>query len=59
MDRISPLQRSENMKKIKGKDTSPEMAVRRLIRSLGFGYSLHEKNLPGKPDLVFKPNTRE
>jgi DNA mismatch endonuclease (patch repair protein) len=42
------------MRKIKDKNTSPEIAVRRLIRSLGFGYRLYDKYLPGKPDLVFK-----
>ncbi len=54
MDRISISQRSGNMRKIRGKNTSPEMAVRRLIRASGFGYRLHGKALPGKPDLVFK-----
>jgi len=54
MDRITLAQRSANMRKIRGKNTSPEMAVRRLIRDLGFGYRLHDKTLPGKPDLVFK-----
>jgi DNA mismatch endonuclease (patch repair protein) len=54
MDRITVSQRSANMRKIRGKDTSPERAVRRLIRALGFGYRLHGKELPGKPDLVFK-----
>ncbi|HIJ75616.1 MAG TPA: DNA mismatch endonuclease Vsr [Deltaproteobacteria bacterium] len=54
MDRITISQRSANMRKIRGKDTSPERAVRRLIRALGFGYRLHGKELPGKPDLVLK-----
>ena len=54
MDTITPAQISANMQRIKGKDTSPEVAVRRLIRSLGFGYRLHGKGLPGKPDLIFK-----
>lgn len=42
------------MSKIKGKDTSPEMAVRRLVYTLGYRYRLHRKELPGKPDIVFK-----
>lgn len=54
MDRITQAQRSANMRKIRGKNTSPEMAVRRLIRDLGFGYRLHDQTLPGQPDLVFK-----
>jgi len=46
--------RSENMRRIRSKDTSPEIAVRRLLRELGFtGYRLHRKDLPGKPDVAF------
>ena len=46
--------RSENMRRIRSKDTSPEIAVRRLLRGLGFtGYRLHRKDLPGKPDVAF------
>jgi len=41
------------MSKIRGKDTSPEMAVRRLVHRMGFRYRLHVPTLPGKPDLVF------
>jgi DNA mismatch endonuclease, patch repair protein len=44
--------RSFNMSRIKGKDTKPEMLVRRFLFSKGFRYKLHDKNLPGKPDLV-------
>jgi len=46
--------RSWTMSQVRGKDTSPEMAVRRLVRALGFGYRLHAKDLPGRPDLVFR-----
>src|SRR5258708_32237927 len=53
MDRLTPESRSENMRRIKGKNTKPEMAVRRLVCSLGYRYRLHRKDLPGKPDLVF------
>lgn len=42
------------MSRIKEKDTFPEMAVRRLVYALGYRYRLHRKDLPGKPDLVFK-----
>lgn len=52
-DRISKAKRSLLMAKIRSKDTTPEMVVRKLIHSLGFRYRLHEKGLPGKPDLVF------
>ena len=47
------MDRSENMRRIKNKDTKPEMIVRRLIHGMGFRYRLHNKNLPGKPDLTF------
>lgn len=48
------ISRSENMRRIRGKDTSPELTVRRLLRDLGFsGYRLHRKDLPGKPDIVY------
>ena len=42
------------MKGNKAKDTSPEMAVRRFLHGLGYRYRLHCKDLPGKPDLVFR-----
>lgn len=46
--------RSENMRRIRSKDTRPELAVRKLLRELGFpGYRLHRQELPGKPDVVY------
>lgn len=53
MDTISPEQRSRVMACVGQKHTAPEMAVRRLLHSLGYRYRLHAKNLPGSPDLVF------
>lgn len=47
-----PEIRSYNMSQIKGKDTKPEMLVRRFLHSKGFRYRLHVKTLPGKPDIV-------
>lgn len=47
-----PETRSYNMSRIKGKDTKPEMIVRRYLFSQGFRYRLHYKRLPGKPDIV-------
>ena len=41
------------MSKIRAKNTSPEIAVRRLVHGMGFRYRLHVAALPGKPDLVF------
>jgi DNA mismatch endonuclease (patch repair protein) len=37
---------------IRGKDTKPEMVVRRLVHRLGYRFRLHKRTLPGKPDLV-------
>jgi DNA mismatch endonuclease (patch repair protein) len=47
-----PKTRSYNMSRIKGKDTRPEMIVRKFLFSKGFRYRLHDKKLPGKPDIV-------
>lgn len=52
-DRMSPERRSWLMSRIKGKDTLPEIAVRRLAHCLGFRFRLHRRDLPGTPDLVF------
>jgi DNA mismatch endonuclease, patch repair protein len=45
--------RSYNMRQIKGKDTKPEILVRKYLFANGLRYRLHDKKLPGKPDLVF------
>jgi DNA mismatch endonuclease, patch repair protein len=45
--------RSAIMRAVSSTDTAPELAVRTLIHSLGFRYRLHDKRLPGKPDIVF------
>ncbi len=47
------MSRSENMARIKNKDTKPELYIRKLLWSVGFRYKLHSKSLPGKPDLYF------
>ena len=44
--------RSYNMSRIKGRNTKPEMLVRRFLHANGFRYKLHDKSLPGKPDIV-------
>lgn len=49
-----PKIRSYNMSRIRGKDTKPEMVVRRFLHSNGFRYGLHNKNLPGTPDIVLR-----
>jgi DNA mismatch endonuclease (patch repair protein) len=45
--------RSAVMRAIKSRDTSPELAVRALLRPIAPGYRLHRGNLPGKPDIVY------
>jgi DNA mismatch endonuclease (patch repair protein) len=48
------MSRSENMRCIRSKDTAPELTVRKVLRSMGFtGYRIHQKDLPGKPDIAF------
>lgn len=54
MDKLSPGDRSENMRRIRSRDTGPELDVRRYMHSRGLRFRLHRKDLPGKPDLVFK-----
>ena len=51
-DIVSPDKRSKMMAGIKGKDTRPEILIRKALHRQGFRYSLHRKDLPGKPDLV-------
>ena len=51
-DVYGPEKRSAVMRRVKGRDTAPELAVRRLIWSLGGRYRLHRADLPGKPDIV-------
>lgn len=52
VDVVSPEVRSRMMSGIRGKDTKPEMIVRRGLHAMGFRYKLHDKRLPGRPDLV-------
>lgn len=51
-DTISAERRSWNMSRIRGKDTQPEKQLRSLMHRAGFRFRLHDKNLPGKPDIV-------
>lgn len=46
--------RSYNMSQIKGKDTKPEMIVRKFLHAHGFRYRLHDRRIPGKPDITLK-----
>jgi len=51
-DVVDPATRSRMMAGIRSKDTKPELVVRRGLHALGFRFRLHERSLPGKPDLV-------
>jgi DNA mismatch endonuclease (patch repair protein) len=54
VDSLSPKERSIVMARVRSKNSRPELLVRKLVFSLGYRYRLHQKNLPGSPDLVFK-----
>jgi len=51
-DIVDPQTRSRMMAGIRGKDTKPEMTIRRRLHALGYRYRLHPKDVPGKPDLA-------
>lgn len=52
MDKFSKAKRAEIMRAVKGKNTLPELQVRRLLHSLSFRFRLHRRDLPGCPDIV-------
>lgn len=51
MDILTPEERSERMRKIRGKDTKPELIVRKFLHSNGYRYRLHDNSLPSRPDI--------
>jgi DNA mismatch endonuclease, patch repair protein len=53
-DVFSPEKRSAVMRRVKGRDTSPELAVRGILRAAGIGYRLGGQGLPGRPDVTMK-----
>ena len=53
LDVLTPAQRKLNMSHVRGRDTKPEMVIRQGLHARGFRYRLHDKTLPGRPDLVF------
>lgn len=57
-DVLTTDQRRYCMSRIRGKDTKPELVVRRMVHALGYRYRLHRRDLPGCPDLVF-PSRRK
>ena len=52
-DRTDPA-RSDLMRKVRRRDTGPEMVVRRLLHREGYRFQLHDADLPGRPDIVFR-----
>lgn len=52
-DRLTPQRRSWLMSRVPGKDTSPELRVRKTAHRMGLRFRLHRKDLPGRPDMVF------
>lgn len=58
MDTLTPDERSARMALVRGSDTKPEITVRKMLFSMGYRYRLHDKMLPGKPDIVL-PSRRK
>lgn len=54
MDTLSKEQRSKRMSRVRSRDTKPELVVRSLVFLMGYRYRLHDRRLPGAPDLVFR-----
>ncbi len=52
-DPFTPTERSAVMRAVKGRDTAPELRVRRMLHRAGYRYRLHRRDLPGRPDIVF------
>ena len=52
-DVYPPEKRSAVMRRVKGRDTTPELRVRKLLTRMGLRYRLHRADLPGRPDIVF------
>jgi DNA mismatch endonuclease (patch repair protein) len=54
VDSITPEERSEIMARVRSKNSRPELFIRKLVYALGYRYRLHQRDLPGSPDLVFR-----
>jgi DNA mismatch endonuclease (patch repair protein) len=52
-DTRTPAQRRAIMQAVKSKNTVPELTVRRMLHARGYRYRLHDKRLPGTPDICF------
>jgi DNA mismatch endonuclease (patch repair protein) len=51
-DHLSKIQRSANMRAVRGRNTRPEIRIRQMLHGLGYRFRLHQSDLPGKPDIV-------
>jgi DNA mismatch endonuclease Vsr len=58
MDKLDARRRSENMRRIRSKNTKPEVMLRSLLHKQGYRFRIHPRDLPGKPDIVF-PSRRK
>jgi len=58
VDHLTAERRSALMARVRGKNTSPEMIVRRIVHGAGYRYRLHRRDLPGRPDIVFGPRRK-
>ncbi|HNR34612.1 MAG TPA: very short patch repair endonuclease [Candidatus Hydrogenedentes bacterium] len=58
MDNLTPEHRSWLMRRVRSKNTTPELLVRRIAHSMGLRFRLHRRDLPGTPDLVFPAYNR-
>jgi DNA mismatch endonuclease (patch repair protein) len=56
MDIFTPEKRSEIMRGIPNKNTKPELLMRKTLHALGLRYRLHDRKLPGTPDIIFRKN---
>lgn len=57
-DTLTPSARSERMGRVRGRDTKPELVVRRMLHAMGYRYRLQARDLPGRPDIVFRPRRK-
>lgn len=58
MDHVTQSQRSAIMSRVQSKNTLPEMKIRKALHKLGVRYRLHQKGLPGSPDIVMRSRKR-
>lgn len=54
VDTISKQRRSQNMSRIRSKNTAPELSVRSILHQMGFRFRVHDSSLPGCPDIVLR-----